>query len=52
MSGSGDADTAGLTTRDARVASSGSGDVEVRASERLDVTSTARATCATTATRR
>jgi hypothetical protein len=37
MSGSGDAELADLTTRDARVAVSGSGDVEVRASDRLDV---------------
>jgi putative autotransporter adhesin-like protein len=37
LSGSGGADLAGLTARDARVAVGGSGDAEVRADQRLDV---------------
>jgi hypothetical protein len=37
LDGSGDADLAGLATREARVVLCGSGDVEVRADERLDV---------------
>jgi hypothetical protein len=37
LDGSGDADLDGLTARDARVVLRGSGDVEVRAADRLDV---------------
>jgi hypothetical protein len=37
LDGSGDADLGGLVTREARVAVGGSGDVDVRADERLDV---------------
>ena len=37
VDGSGDADLAGLAAREARVAAGGSGDVDVRAGERLDV---------------
>ena len=37
LQGSGDADLAGLTTREARVAVRGSGEVDVRADERLEV---------------
>jgi hypothetical protein len=37
LAGSGDADLAGLTAREARVALGGSGGVDVRADERLDV---------------
>jgi hypothetical protein len=37
LSGSGDADLAGLTAREARVAVSGSGDADLRADQRLEV---------------
>ena len=37
LSGSGDAEVAGLNAREAQVAVSGSGDVDVRADQRLDV---------------
>ena len=52
LDGSGDADLANLTVRDARVAVGGSGDVEVARPSGSTWTSTDRATCATTATRR